>query len=491
MKRQSEEFEVVILGSGLGGLIAGTWLSNANRHVLILKEEGYHPSYLKEGYQFVPFSNFSEKRIKLSLLEKISQALDFSFLTDGQEGIGEIGLKLKRLRQKVAFQVILPKARVDLFSQRPMLQAEWKREFCEEVAQINNFYEEMDRLQALFKKLETEKDPNFLFPIRSHSLIKRWVSFDSLPKGRIDERISSFSKAFKEFIQLQLISLGDFYSEQYPISVVHYLLFNNEKEEWVTNIDLEELKKSIVEKFLQSGGRIEEVKEVGKVEMEWRKGFTLSLKGDQKILQSKYLIFNSPLHRLSNLLSKRKKVILKWGERMKPRYVLIPTFLGIPEKVVPVGMRDLLVSILDLGKPYEGGNVLFLALSPKGDESQAPEGRRALTVQSLMSPDKWNQDAFFEHQKEVMKHLNHLFPFLEKYLDFTDWSWVNHQFLCWSYPHFQYETNSDFQWREGIVPPRLLKDLYFIGKENFPYLGLEGEVLSGLMVGKEISKKYD
>src|SRR4030067_1662253 len=132
MKQQSEEFEVMILGSGLGGLIAGTWLSNANRHVLILKEEGYHPSYLKEGYQFVPFSNFSEKRIKLSLLEKISQALDFSFLTHGQAGIGEIELKLKRLRQKVAFQVILPKARVDLCSQRPMLQAEWKREFWEE-----------------------------------------------------------------------------------------------------------------------------------------------------------------------------------------------------------------------------------------------------------------------------------------------------------------------------------------------------------------------
>src|SRR4030066_2321090 len=119
MKRQSDKFEVMICGAGLGGLIAGTWLSNANRHVLILKEEGYHLSYLKEGYQFVPFTNFSERRIKLSLLEKISQALDFSFLNNGQKGIGEIELKLKRLRQKVAFQVILPKARIDLFSQRP------------------------------------------------------------------------------------------------------------------------------------------------------------------------------------------------------------------------------------------------------------------------------------------------------------------------------------------------------------------------------------
>jgi len=34
--------------------------------------------------------------------------------------------------------------------------------------------------------------------------------------------------------------------------------------------------------------------------------------------------------------------------------------------VVPVGMQDLLVSILDLEKPYEEGNVLFLSLVPKG-----------------------------------------------------------------------------------------------------------------------------
>ena len=57
--------------------------------------------------------------------------------------------------------------------------------------------------------------------------------------------------------------------------------------------------------------------------------------------------------------------------------------MGIRDKVVPGGMRDLLVSIRDLEKPYEEGNVLCLRLSPRGDEGEAPEGRRALTVQSL------------------------------------------------------------------------------------------------------------
>jgi hypothetical protein len=88
-----------------------------------------------------------------------------------------------------------------------------------------------------------------------------------------------------------------------------------------------------------------------------------------------------------------------------------------------------------------------------------------------------------------MKHLNHLIPFLEQFLEFTDFDWANEQIRRWSYSHFLYEATSRFDWREGVVPIRLSKRLYFTGKENFPYLGVEGEVLSGLMVAEQILKK--
>jgi len=41
-----------------------------------------------------------------------------------------------------------------------------------------------------------------------------------------------------------------------------------------------------------------------------------------------------------------------------------------------------------------------------------------------------------------------------------------------------------------LIPIRISKNLYFIGKENFPYLGLEGEVWGGLRVGEEILKRF-
>jgi len=229
---------------------------------------------------------------------------------------------------------------------------------------------------------------------------------------------------------------------------------------------------------------------VEEVKKEWRKGFTLSLKGGKRVFQSKSLIFSSPLQGFSNLLGKMGKLLSTWNEKIKPRYVLLPLFLGIREKGVPVGMKDLLVSILDLKKPYEGGNILFIALSPKGDEAEAPQGKRALTVESLIPMRKWDQSCLMEHQKGVMEHLNHLFPFLEKNIEFTDWSRANEPCLGWFYPHFLYETIPDFQWREGVVPTQIAKHIYFTGKENFPYLGVQGEVYSGLMVAQQILQRY-
>lgn len=487
MESQGNEYDVIVLGSGFGGLVAGSFLAKWNRSVLLLKEKGYQPFHVNRGFRFVPFSNFSEKRLRPSLLRKVSQALNLPLMVAPQDKGNRVQ------KQKVSFQVILPRARVDLFSQRSLSQMEWRREFPKEVAQIENFYDEMDHLRQLLKKVETKEGPQSFFPLRPRSLIKRLLSFRFFLMGGIDERLSPFSREFRQFIQLQLISQGNLYSDRFPTALAAHLLLNDEpddkSEELVSIVNMEKLNEDVLRHFLQTGGKIEEIERVGKVETKWGKGFILSLEEDQRVFQSKVLILNSPLHRLSNLLSKKEKRLSKVGMKIQPWYILLPLFFGIREKVVPVGMEDLLVSILDLEKPYEGGNLLFLSLSPRGDETQAPERRRALTVESLIPFGKRDPDSVMDHRKDVMRHLHWLFPFLEDHIEFTDWSWTDEQISCWSYPHFFYETGSGFHWREGVVPTRISRNLYLVGKENFPYLGLEGEALSGLMVGQQILQK--
>jgi len=490
MKRQSDEYDVTVLGSGLGGLIAATLLSYHNHNVLLLKEKSYHPFLVRDGYRFVPFSNFSERCLNLTLVQKVSHLLNLSSLTGDREGARKVETKTEKPSQKVAFQVILPKARIDIFYHRSMLQMEWRREFPKELSRIENFYHQMDRIQSLLKKMKPQGSWPVFAP-RALPWIKRWLPFQSLPKETIDEKLSSFSREFKEFVQLQLISWGNLYSGRFPFSLATYLLLSEEPEKWMPAIDAEKMAETIFEKFFQSGGNVEEIERVEKVEIGWwKRRFTLTLKGEKRTIPSKFLILNSPLHHLSQFLGKKGRLLSKWREKIRPRYVLLPIFLGMDEKVIPVGMRDLLVSILNLDKPYEGGNVLFLSLSQKGNKGVAPKGKRGLTVESLIPIEKWDQGSVNEHLEEVMRHLHHLFPFLEKYLEFTDWSWAFRQLSCWSYPHFLYETRGDLQWEKEVVPQRMSKNLYFVGKENFPYLGLEGEILSGYLVGKQIMERH-
>ena len=486
MKSSGNGPEVIVLGSGLGGLVAGTLLSKNNHSVLLLREKGYQSSYALKGYHFVPFSNFSEKRLRPSLLERVSQSLNLP-LTRTQEESQQTKISFGKSRQRAAFQVILPKARIDIFPQRSLFQKEWKREFPKEVGRIEEFYKELDQIQHLFQKINGKSDSPSYFPIRQRSFITRIFSFDPFPKERMDEKLHAFSREFREFIQLQLISWGNLYSDRFPISWAAQILFD-ETNGLDPNLDLERLEKEILNQFLQSGGRIEEIDRVKKVDRAWRKGFTLSLEGDPRVFGSQFLILNSPLRGISSLMGKKGKEFLKWQKKIKPLYVMIPLFFGIREKVIPVGMKDLLISILDLEKPYDDGNVLFLSLSPKGDETKAPEGKRALTVESLMDAKKWGQTLLVDYQQGVMEHLYHLFPFLENYIEFVDFQWATDHVPRWSYPHFLYETTTDFYWRKEVVSTRISRNIYFIGKENLPYQGLAGEIFSGLKVAQQILK---
>jgi choline dehydrogenase-like flavoprotein len=195
MRQSGNEQEVIILGSGLGGLAAGTLLSKNNRPVLLLREKRYQPPCPIQGYHFAPFSNFSEKHIGPNFLKKISNALTLQLLMGNREEVKQARISSDPFKQKAAFQVVLPKSRIDIFPQRSLSQKEWKREFPKEFIQIEKFFNELNQAQHLLQKVDQKKNASPFFPLRKRTFISRLFPFDSLPKGKTDEKLSPFSRA--------------------------------------------------------------------------------------------------------------------------------------------------------------------------------------------------------------------------------------------------------------------------------------------------------
>jgi prolycopene isomerase len=493
MTRHDNEYDAIILGSGIGGLIAATVLAKQKRSVLLLKEKGYQRYCVREGFRFVPFSNFSESYLRKGLLDKIGEAIDLPLPDPSADEGNSSRFETKKSKEKVSFQVILPKSRIDLYLEPPLFQSEWKREFPQEFEKIKSFYTEMGRTADLFKTVEAKESPQSLFPIRQYSFFKNLFSIilDPLPRGEIKGKLSGLSKEFKKFIELQLLFHGNLHIPRIPLSFAAYGL--DDGNESVLKIESGRLEEKVSEQFRRFGGRIEEVGNIEEIFLEKGRKVVYTRGGGEEKAQSKCLIINCPLYRLSALLGKRGKSLSKMERRIRPKYFILPFFFGIQKKVVPVGMGDVLISLSDLERPPEWGNLLFIGLNSKGDKGAAPENKTALTVESLFpfNPrEEWEPDAFARHQKGVLNHLFRLFPFLEDHIEFADMKWAEEQIGRWSYPHLCYETLSNFNWREGLIPNRLSKNFYFIGKENFPYLGAEGEIIAGLMTARTFLEEY-
>jgi phytoene dehydrogenase-like protein len=482
-----EKFDLIIVGSGLGGWIAGALLAKEGRSVLLLKERGTASFFASNRYLLTPFCNISEKRISPSAARKLFEALDHRRPADDR-GSDPVDSPVTRTRaEKPCFQVLLPKARIDLFVQRPLLRTEWKREFRTEASRIEEFHGEMS---GLLDRMENRGKADPFFPLGAPSLRRRFNPLRFLPEKSAEERLFSFSPEFRRFMWLQLLCRGDLYSNEWPVSLAAYLVREEEGDPPTPVGEAKELEKKIETVFSQCGGRVEEIEGLEKAAAGWRRDVSLSLTGDRRTFRSARALFNSPLHSFRDLQGEAGRILSKWRERIEPRYVRLFTFFGIREKVVPVGMKDLVVSVLDPDKPPEGGNLLMIALSSSGDESQAPEGRRGMIVQSLLPfagmEDLKDEGTLSEHLEGVTNHLKRIIPFLDDHVEWMDSAWTREQLSHWSYSHFMYETRVPVRWRDGVVPTRLTSRLFFTGKENFPYLGWEGEVLAGRMAAKQI-----
>lgn len=469
-----EKYDITVIGAEAGGLFASAILAKRNLSVLILKEKGYKPFFEKYGYRFEPFSNLTERSLNKRLIRWVYEELGLSTKEFSSNDIN---------KKEIFYQIILPENRIDIINDfSSFFEIEMRREFEKELGKIINFYDNMRDIEEKIKKITIKDFPQDLFPVRKACALRRL--FSSLFREKdIGKRLKVFSEEFKNFIILQLFPNGNLIPYNLPTSLTAWILMNS-IESRVPSFDIYNLNKVLMESINASGVRIEEVRRIERIERKSKKGFIIKTVEEEKEFESRYIIVNHPIKNISYFNGEEKKRISKWKRFIEPYYFIVPFFLGIREKVIPVGMKDLVISLYDLRKPFENGNLIYFSLSPK-DGDKAPTGKRALVLECLI-PFENLGSSIEECKKYIISHLGYIIPFLEDYIDLKVFEWAENQLFSWSYPHFIYKVGANFDWREGIVPNQISRNLFFIGKENFPYLGLEGELIGGYLTAKNI-----
>ncbi len=473
-------YHLVLLGTRLPQLALGALMARWGQKVLIIdqhKEENSTNAKRKQGYIFrkrpAPLFGLDSAGLLRQFLDEI--------------GIGRVLVQRSYPRNPASYQVVLPRSRINVTTNREHLLDELFREFPERIDTFRNLYSEWDLLARNWY----DSYPDLDSFIEKRHLI---AGVSARARNRMNaRRTESMAESLRQnggagkFLSVQNHFLGSYPQDGAPgalaASLVHSIGRRGTFEEPTGSSSLTSL---LATRFQEFGGKIEYGVTIKNITILPRSGVEIILDGDEK-RKAKCLVTTSGiaegLKAISGIFNK---------EKVSPSNPLVPVrfYLGIKDSLVPVGMEDNLLYMPQRDDVLPGKGGYYLALSPKGSE-MAPEGMRAMTVTILTEPSKLSEIAQApgsDLKRELINALEAVIPFINKGLKYVGSDMSDSEkgmvprplgggTVAWS-PGLVGKTNVQFLSRKriGIISPTPWE------------LGIEGEVISALTAAVALRK---
>jgi phytoene dehydrogenase-like protein len=407
-------YHLAIIGVRFPQLALATLLAKRGRRVLILEERHGVPPQSEEhieGHLFrkrpAPLFGLDEEGVLRRLLDEV--------------GIGHLLVRDSYPQNPVSYQVVLPRHRVSVFPGREALAGELSREFPAQAGAFADFYRECDRLADTWYRGFTE-----VGPLEGRSPYT-WAHL----RGRLSVLRDARRLAGPARFGLdagepgRFLALQQHFLASYPLgpaigpspggipplalALTHAIGRRGTFAEPEGTASLASL---LITRFLEYGGAIEFGVKVEAVEG-WtpRGGFPIRLAGGEK--------------RFARVLATTESLGEKLGVRARPLRPaaggpapLVPQrfYMGIRDRIVPLGMADNLFLLREDGGGPLGIRALYLALSPRGSR-MAPAGSRSLTVTALVPPGLLASSPKVEEQAvldDLVAALGEVIPFLDE-----------------------------------------------------------------------------
>ena len=498
------DYDVIVIGSGIGGLTSASLLSKRGLKVLIVEQNstagGLCNSILKKGYAF---------DIAASLFWGFGHGEVFHWLFSEFNILNDL-LERESVIRKIepALQVILPNHRINIYSERNRFYEELKREFPSDMANLIKLYQESDRIEDEIYYLLNK---NHFYSLKNHyphknTRLKKLYTAISIFLKRKKDILQIADRwvnplEIKHFIDLQLTYFIHKKTSDASLPLLSIILGIPKRGIYGIKGGARVLTGILEKQLIKHGGKITYNSTAEEIILKGNKACGVKVRQGNSVseLKADWIISDTAFSNIgSNLIKKKKKKnqFLKINKKIGNGLMPFSVLLGVDEKVIPELMGEHAIMLRDYELPFSDSNILFISVSPGWDETRAPHGKRCITATYFLFPDeagKINWEIERENKtKEMIDHLEQLIPFISEFIDCAysitpdDYqrSTMRRQGMLRGFSNLSgpYGFNS-LSFKTPVR--KLLK----VGDEVFPGLGVAHTAKSGIRAAEEILKR--
>ncbi|MEX2478790.1 MAG: NAD(P)/FAD-dependent oxidoreductase [Gracilimonas sp.] len=494
------DYDVIIAGSGMGGMSAGAMLANDGYKVLILEKAhapgGCSSSYFRKGYVFesgaTTLIGFDENQP----LWKLEQ---------------ETGIQIPREEITPSMSVWIDGEQLTRYKDREQWIEECARVFGNESAQ-RAFWEEAFRVSDLVWKVSLK---NPFFPPQK---LSEWgeLAINNDPRDMwvlkyafqsVEDVMKKYdvdTPKFRRFVDEQLMITAQAKSSETPFLFgAAGLSYTNYSNFYVPGGLLEMV--NTIRAFIQKRGGALHTKEG--VEMISKTGdqFTVHTKNkrnDTFAYKAPIVISNIPVWNMKDITAgEMKNYFMEESKDFDEAWGAITLGIAVSDSFAEELPLHHQIH-LEEGEtvPYTNSDSVFVSMSKRGDTERAKEGMRTLNISTHASPEHWySLNGKYEEAKQqvedfIVGTLQKKLPgFSDAQIEVihtaTPVTWEN-----WVYRKKgrvggipQSMARSLLKWTPHETP---FKGLYLCGDTTYPGQGIPGVTLSGINVYSRIKKNH-
>lgn len=480
-------YDVAIIGSNLSGLVAGAMLVRRTFQVLIIDVDSVRLELKRDGYTIKPFPGLFFGFGQSHIFSEIFQELGIPFLEK----------KRFHLAQP-AYQMSMPDLRLDI----PQGREEWSgllnREFGADAGAIATLLDTADRYSSLVRSMFSEGTVYPAFTFRERYRLNRVCNSlgDDFKEGaKLDYHdlldSTPLSPEARSFIESQFLFLSPIYPDQPSMFFAAWVLSMINKGIFAVEGGMKVLEGICKERISSYRGQLQRTAEIEAIE--FGRINDLQLADSKEPVRCKKILVTTSLpdffdQYMPKGLRGSHRDRLFGSPHRRHDYTL---YLAIDDRVVPVGMKENVILLTQPSAPVSTHNLAFVSLSPPDSKEYAPEGKRLVSVTTIVDPEDGELSPQEARQisDDLLNRLRDLIPFLDNYTEFVAYDE--------SYGLYQAQRRSiepppiDPEDRFGLacIPNRTpQKEIFYAGKATLPGMGMEGEGMSALMAANLITK---